>query len=163
GQNLFSIYNPSKVWAMLNIYTEGEGLIQKGQVVKITPENTPDMSFQGRIDFIEPFYREGNRTATVRVYFDNAAMRLPIGSQVRGLIQTDATIGYWLPKESVTSLGINRIVFLKVTDGFKPRKVTTGIITERTIQIIEGLSETDSVAINAQFLMDSESFIKTKE
>ena len=50
-----------------------------------------------------------------------------------------------------------------MTDGFKPKKVTTGTTTERTIQIIEGLSETDSVAINAQFLMDSESFIKAKE
>ena len=163
GQNLFSIYNPSKVWALLNIYTDGQGSIQKGQVVKIIPESAPDNSFQGRIDFIEPFYREGSRTTSVRVYFDNSSLRLPVGSQVRGLIQTAAMMGYWLPKESVTSLGIDRIVFLKVPDGFRPRKVKTGMLTERTIQIKEGLSETDSVAINAQFLMDSESFIKLKE
>jgi hypothetical protein len=30
------------------------------------------------------------------------------------------------------------------------------------IEITEGLNPTDSIAINAQFLMDSESFIKTK-
>ncbi len=163
GQNLFSIYNPSRVWAMLNIYTDGQSSIQKGQVVKITAETAPDNSFQGRIDFIEPFYREGTRTTSVRVYFDNSGMRLPVGSQVRGLIQTNPTMGYWLPKESVTSLGIDRIVFLKVVDGFRPKRITTGIITESTIQITDGLSETDSVAVNAQFLMDSESFIKVKE
>ena len=163
GQNLFSIYNPSKVWAMLNIYTEGQGIIQKGQFVKITPETAPDQSFQGRIDFIEPFYREGSRTTSVRVYFDNSSLGLPVGSQVRGLLQTKPTVGYWLPKESVTALGSDRIVFLKVTDGFKPKKVTIGIIAENSIQIIEGLSATDSIARNAQFLIDSESFIKVKE
>ena len=72
-------------------------------------------------------------------------------------------MGYWLPKESVTSLGIDKIVFLKVTDGFKPKKVTTGATTDKSIQIVSGLSETDSVAIKAQFLIDSESFIKVKE
>ncbi|MDQ3019033.1 MAG: efflux RND transporter periplasmic adaptor subunit [Bacteroidota bacterium] len=163
GQNLFSIYNPSKAWALLNIYADGQALIQKGQIVEITPETAPDRSFQGRIDFIEPFFRDGSRTTSARVYFDNSGLRLPVGSQVRGLIQTHSTMGYWLPKESVTSLGIERVVFLKVSDGFKPKKVTTGITANNNIQIVDGLSETDSVAIKAQFLIDSESFIKVKE
>ena len=163
GQNLFSVYNPSKAWALLNIYTDGQSLIQKGQLVVITPEAGSGRSFQGRIDFIEPFYREGNRTTSARVYFDNSSLRLPVGSQVRGVIIAHPAMGYWLPKESVTSLGIDKIVFLKVTDGFKPKKVTTGATTDKSIQIVSGLSETDSVAIKAQFLIDSESFIKVKE
>ena len=163
GQTLFTIYNPSRAWALLNIYTEGQSIIQKGQLVKITPETAPARAFQGRIDFIEPFYREGSRTTSARVYFDNSSMRLPVGSQVRGLIFTSSTIGYWLPKEAVTSLGIDRIVFLKVANGFKPKKVIIGVTTDYSIQILGGLSETDSVAIQAQYLMDSESFIKVKE
>ena len=163
GQNLLSIYNPSMAWAVLNIYTDGQALIQKGQLVTITPETAPRNSFQGHIDFIEPFYREGSRTTSARVYFDNSSLRLPVGSQVRGLIIAHPAIGYWLPKESVTSLGIDRIVFLKVTGGFKPKMVTTGITVNNRIQIVNGLSETDSVAIKAQFLIDSESFIKVKE
>jgi Cu(I)/Ag(I) efflux system membrane fusion protein len=110
GQNLFSVYNPSKAWALLNIYTDGQALIQKGQLVVITPESGSGRSFQGRIDFIEPFYREGSRTTSARVYFDNSSQRLPVGSQVRGLIIAHPAMGYWLPKESVTSLGINKIV-----------------------------------------------------
>lgn len=163
GQNLFSVYNPSKAWALLNIYTDGHALIQKGQLVVITPESGSGRSFQGHIDFIEPFYREGSRTTSARVYFDNSSLRLPVGSQVRGVIIAHPAMGYWLPKESVTSLGRDKIVFLKVTDGFKPKKVTTGITTGNNIQITGGLSETDSVAIKAQFLIDSESFIKVKE
>ena len=58
---------------------------------------------------------------------------------------------------------MTELFFLKVTDGFKPKKVTTGITANKSIQIVNGLSETDSVAIKAQFLIDSESFIKVKE
>ena len=163
GQGLFSVYNPSKAWALLDIYTDGQALIQKGQLVKITPEAAPGKSFQGHIDFIEPFYREGSRTTSARVYFDNSSLRLPVGSQVRGSIFSSPAMRYWLPKEAVTSLGIDRIVFLKVTDGFRPLKVTTGITVDNNIQITGGLSETDSVAIKAQFLIDSESFIKVRQ
>ncbi len=163
GQGLFSVYNPSKAWALLDIYTDGQALIKKGQLVKITPEAAPGKAFQGHIDFIEPFYREGSRTTSARVYFDNSSLRLPVGSQVRGSVFSDPAMRYWLPKEAVTSLGIDRIVFLKVTDGFRPLKVTTGITIGDNIQITGGLSETDSVAIKAQFLIDSESFIKVRQ
>ena len=163
GQTLFTIYNPSRAWALLNVYSDEQSSIQKGQWVKITPETAPGSAFQGRIDFIEPFYREGSRTTSARVYFDNSKMRLPVGSQVRGVIFTSSTNGNWLPKEAITSLGIDRIVFMKVADGFKPKKVITGATTDKNIQIVSGLSATDSVAIQAQFLMDSESFIKIKE
>ena len=46
--------------------------------------------------------------------------------------------------------------------GFRASKVNTGITHKNHIQILSGLSETDSVAVNAQYLMDSESFIKVK-
>ena len=163
GQGLFSVYNPSKAWALLDIYTDGQALVQKGQLVKITPEAAPGKAFQGHIDFIEPFYREGIRTTSARVYFDNSSLRLPVGSQVRGAIFSEPAMRYWLPKEAVTSLGIDRIVFLKVTDGFRPWKVTTGISLDNNIQITGGLLETDSVATKAQFFIDSESFIKVRQ
>ena len=163
GQTLFTIYNPSRAWALLNIYTDGQALIKKGQLVKITPETAPAMAFQGRIDFIEPFYREGSRTTSARVYFDNSGIRLPVGSQVRGLIIAHPEMSYWLPKEAITSLGIDKIVYLRVADGFKPKKIITGITNNKSVQVVSGLSEKDSVAAKAQFLIDSESLIKAKE
>ncbi|WP_394990747.1 efflux RND transporter periplasmic adaptor subunit [Emticicia sp.] len=162
GQNLFTIYNPAKAWVALNIYTDKQGLVKKGQNVKIIPETAPTRSFQGRIDFIEPFYRKENNTTTVRVYFDNSDLKLPIGSQVRGLLTLNTDNAYWLPIEAVTSLGINKIVFLKQADGFIAQKITTGITVNNKILMLTGLSEKDSIAVNASYLMDSESFIKIK-
>lgn len=163
GQRIFSIYSPSRAWALLTIYPEGKSSIQIGQFVKITPETAPANSFRGRIDFIEPFYREGSRTVAARVYFDNSVMRLPVGSLVKAVIFTNSAVGDWLPKDAVISLGLDRIVFVKVPEGFKPKKVITGVTNENSIQILSGLSAKDSVAKQAQYLMDSESFIKIKE
>jgi Cu(I)/Ag(I) efflux system membrane fusion protein len=57
---------------------------------------------------------------------------------------------------------MDKVVFSKTDGGFKAIKVSTGIVHEKYIQIISGLATTDSVAANAQYLMDSESFIKIK-
>jgi membrane fusion protein, copper/silver efflux system len=160
GQNLFSVYNPARAWASLNIYTDKQALIKKGQNLTITPETAPLHTFKGRIDFIEPFYRKESATTTIRVYFDNARLQLPIGSPVRGLITTQTDSTYWLPTEAVLSLGLTKIVFLKQTEGFRAKKITTGISLNNTIQVLSGLSDKDSVAVNAGFLIDSESFIK---
>lgn len=54
------------------------------------------------------------------------------------------------------------MVFQKTAEGFRAIKVITGVSLEKQIQVLKGLTMKDSVAANAQFLMDSESFIKVK-
>jgi Cu(I)/Ag(I) efflux system membrane fusion protein len=98
----------------------------------------------------------------VRVYFDNTRRHLPVGSQVSATIVAHTPELLWLPKESVSTLGMDKIVFLKEQDGFRAKRITTGISVGNRLQVFSGLSEQDSVAANAQFLIDSESFIKAK-
>ena len=104
--------------------------------------------------------REESKTATARVYFNNSTLKIPIGSQVRATVFGNTKNAYWLPKDAVVSLGLDKIVFQKEDAGFKARKIITGISYKNLVQVFSGLSETDSVAVNAQYLMDSESFIK---
>jgi Cu(I)/Ag(I) efflux system membrane fusion protein len=162
GQSIFTVYNPDHAWAILNIYAENQNLVKTGNVVRIIPETAPGRDFRASIDFIEPFYRKDSKTLTARVYFNNSVLKIPIGSQVRATIFGNAKDAYWLPKEAVVSLGLDKIVFQKTGDGFKVLKINTGITHENHIQILSGINETDSVAVNAQYLIDSESFIKIK-
>ncbi len=162
GQSIFSVYNPLKVWALLNIYADNQGLIKKGNAVQLTAETAPDNSFTGRIDFIEPFFRKENKTLSVRVYFDNSKLQLPVGSQVKAKISGSPQNANWLPKESIVSLGLDKAVYVKAPGGFMPHIVVTGFTNNGKTQILKGLAVTDSVAQNAQFLIDSESFIKIK-
>jgi Cu(I)/Ag(I) efflux system membrane fusion protein len=162
GQSIFTVYNPDKAWAILNIFGESQSLVKTGNAVRIIPETAPGKDFRATIDFMEPFFREDSKTLTARVYFDNAKLKIPIGSQVRGVIFGNAKEAYWLPKDAVLSMGLDKLVFKRSKDGFKAGKVNTGITHKNHIQVLSGLSETDSVAVNAQYLMDSESFIKVK-
>lgn len=162
GQSIFTVYNPDHAWAVLNIYGENQALVKIGNTVRVVPETAPGKDFRATIDFIEPFYRKENKTPTARIYFNNTALKIPIGSQVRATIFGNARDSYWLPKEAVLSLGMDKVVFEKSDGGFEAHKIITGIIHKNHIQVLNGLNETDSVAANAQYLMDSESFIKIK-
>jgi membrane fusion protein, copper/silver efflux system len=160
GQSIFTVYNPARAWAILNIYGENQALVKMRNPVKIMPETSPDKVVNAKIDFIEPFYRKENKTLTVRVYFNNSSLKIPIGSQVKATIYGNAKDADWLPQKAVLSLGMDKIVFVKFNDGFRAKKVNTGITYKGNVQISGGLTNQDSVAINAQYLMDSESFIK---
>ncbi len=162
GQSVFSVYNPDRAWVILNIYGEHQGLVKTGNAVRVIPETAPDKDFRASIDFIEPFYQKESKTLTARVYFNNSSLKIPIGSQVRANIFGNSREAYWLPAEAVVSLGMDKVIFKKTDGGFKAHKVSIGITNKNKIQILSGINETDSVAVNGQYLMDSESFIKIK-
>ena len=163
GQNLFVIYNPSKAWAVLNIFSGQAGMVKVGDKVRITPETAPGKDFRAAISFMEPFYRQDSKTATARVYFDNPNMGIPIGSQVKAIIFAGARSARWLPEEAVLTLGLDKVVFVKKEDAFIAHKIEAGIVNNHLIQVLNGLQEQDAVAANAQYLVDSESFIKVKQ
>lgn len=162
GQSVFTVFNPGKVWAVLNIYGENQSLIRVGNSVRVVPETAPGKDFRAKIDFIEPFYRGESKTLTARVNVDNAKLKIPVGSQVRATIFGNTRDAYWLPKEAVLSLGLDKVVFKKWDGGFRAHKIRTGIMHQQHIQVLDGLTASDSVAVNAQYLMDSESFIKVE-
>jgi Cu(I)/Ag(I) efflux system membrane fusion protein len=163
GQSLFAVYNPNRVWATLNIYAETHMLVKQGDAVVIVPETAPAKQVRGKINFIEPFFREGSKTLTARVYFDNSTLQLPIGSQVRATIFSGFEEAAWLPESAVVSLGSDKVVFIKQHGGFKAHKLVTGLSNNGRIQVVSGLTNKDTVAQNGQYLIDSESFIKVNE
>jgi Cu(I)/Ag(I) efflux system membrane fusion protein len=160
GQTLFMIMSHHQAWAALQIYPEDESLVKKGNPVTIIPEADTMNTITGQIDFIEPFFRSNSKTLTARVYFHNV-FHLPVGSHVTASIYTSNRQTSWLPQSAIISLGLNSVVFLKDNGGFRVHKITAGIRNNNGIEIISGLALTDTVAVDAEYLIDSESFIKS--
>jgi len=160
GQTVFQLYNTDQSWIILNLFPGHSSLVKVGAAVTIAPETAPDQTFGAAISYIEPFYREDSKTLTARVYFDNSQRQLPIGSQVKAMIRGATGPGTWLPREAVLSLGLHKVVLKRENGIFQVSAVETGITTDSLVQITRGLSAQDSVAADAQFLLDSESFIK---
>jgi Cu(I)/Ag(I) efflux system membrane fusion protein len=160
AQAVFQVFDVDQSWVLLSLFPGQEGLVHRGDPVEIVPETVPDEAFKGRVDLVEPLYRQGVRSLTVRVYFDNSRRDIPVGSAVKAIIRPASVVGNWLPRDAVLSLGTHRVVFLQEEGGFRAHAVTTGMTEGQRILILSGLGAKDSVAANAQFLVDSEDFIK---
>lgn len=161
GQAVFNIYSTNKLWALLNVYSENQGSISKGQVVNLFVDGK-ELSGSFKIDFIEPEIKPNQNTVTARVYLSNVNGSIKVGSNVKGTINTNEKTGYYVPATSVVDLGSNHVVFLKENNLFRAHKVLVGSVLNDMIEIVSGIQESDLIAENAQLLMDSESFIKTK-
>ncbi|WP_214070875.1 HlyD family efflux transporter periplasmic adaptor subunit [Mucilaginibacter sp. dw_454] len=162
GQTLFNVVNPHKLWAIIKIDRSGIAALKLNQPVKITLPDMPGKILNGKVNFIEPVLQDGDKTTSIRVYVDNMEHTLKVNSLVKAEIQTGRTKGLWIPRSALVDLGRTQIVWLKKGAVYQAHQVNTGLVNGTQIQITKGLAGTDSLASNAQYLTDSESFIKTQ-
>ncbi|MFA6086335.1 efflux RND transporter periplasmic adaptor subunit [Mucilaginibacter sp.] len=162
GQNLFNVVNPHRLWAIVKIDRSAITGLKLNQPVTITLPDLPGKTITGKVNFIEPTLQEGDKTTSIRVYIDNMEHELKVNSIVQATIQTGTQRGVWIPRTALIDLGQTKIVWLKNGASYAAHQVSAGITNSNEIQITKGLSATDSLASNAQYLTDSESFIKTQ-
>jgi Cu(I)/Ag(I) efflux system membrane fusion protein len=162
GQNLFNVVNPHKLWAIIKIAPSSVSGLALHQPVSISLADQPEKVLKGEVNFIEPVLENGDKTTSIRVYLDNMDHDLKVNSLVNAEIQTGVAGGLWVPRSAITDLGRTHIVWLKDGSVFHAHQVSTGITNNDEIQVVKGLTAADSLASNAQYLTDSESFIKTK-
>jgi Cu(I)/Ag(I) efflux system membrane fusion protein len=162
GQVLFSIVNPNKVWAILKVSSSDIQNIKLHQAVDISFPDQPGVTMQAKVDFVEPIYQSGAITTTVRVYLDNNGHKLNIGTLVKASIDCGSLNGLWVPATAVIDLGHEKIVWLKKNNEFTAHGIEGMKGGQNQFLIKSGLTVEDEIAIEAQYLVDSESFIKTK-
>lgn len=156
GQTLFRIVNDDALRIELDLPAKQSGSIAKGDKLELDFGN--DNKQQASVDFVQPFFSEGQDFVKLRVYTKTEGLH--IGHLVNATIQLSPTESLWVPKESVIDLGTQKIVFVKERGVLKPKRVNTGIISGGLIEITSGLASSDEIAANAQYLVDSESFIR---
>lgn len=159
GQILFKVANTDALRVELNLPTTLTGTVHMGDPLVLDWGN--GVTEKGQIDFVQPFFSEGEEFIKIRVYVSNKG-QLRIGQLVTAMIELKETEALWVPREAVIDLGLDKIVFVKERGAFQPRKVVTGILTDGKIEIRKGLSSAEEVAIHAQYLVDSESFIRPR-
>ena len=54
GQTIFSVYDPNKLWILINIYPQDQAFVKAGDKVRIVPGTNPDKDFRATINYIEP-------------------------------------------------------------------------------------------------------------
>jgi Cu(I)/Ag(I) efflux system membrane fusion protein len=98
----------------------------------------------------------------VRVYLPNSKNIYQIGQLVKAIVKTESKKSLWIPTTATNDLGIQKIVFVKRSGTFRPKSISTGHTSDNWIEITSGVEAQDSIAYDAQFVMDSDGFIKVK-
>ena len=162
SQIVFRLAKTEKVWGIFNVLQGYNSLIKTNQSIAITTDLNENEIINAQINFIETQFNSTDKSNRIRVYLNNNTLKLPIGLRLEGIVQTTPIKAIWLQKQSLVSIGNKKIVFIKRDNGFKAKEIKTGIEINDFVQIINGISIQDTIANNAQYLIDSESFIKTE-
>ncbi len=162
GEGVFRLMNTDKVWGVFNVLEGYNSLVKINQAINITSELDENNTIYGKVNFVETQLNPADKTNRIRVYLNNGNLKLPIGIRLQGVVKLNPTKGIWLQKQALVSLGEKKVVFQKKANGFKATAIQTGLEMDDFIQIVGGISVGDTIAKNAQYLIDSESFIKTE-
>lgn len=163
GQPLLRVVNPKQLWAEFNVPPRAAQQLTPGTPVQISFPQLPGEQIQARVDFLQPYYQQGENFATVRVYLRGRQQGVLAGQLVSARASYTTGPALWVPREAVLDIGTRSVVFKKVDGVFEPIAVTRGITADGQTQIVSGLQPQELIAANAQFLVDSESFIRVSK
>jgi Cu(I)/Ag(I) efflux system membrane fusion protein len=156
---LMSIGALDEVWVEAEVFEKQAGLVRLGADVTMTLDYFPGRSWLGQVDYIYPSLDAMTRTLKVRIRFENkdgllkpnmfASVDIHAGEEQPLLM---------IPREAVIRTQDQDRVVLAMGEGqFKSLEVTLGQADQNYVEVLEGLSEGESVVTSAQFLLDSES------
>jgi multidrug efflux pump subunit AcrA (membrane-fusion protein) len=151
GQVIFKVVNTEWVWAEFDVYQQDAAFININDPVQLSFDNN-SKAIETRVHFVQPFFKIGESFMKARVYLPNAGSQFRIG-------QKDS---WWIPLSARLDLGTKEIAFIKRRGVFRPKEIVTARQSGDWIEVLHGLDASDSLTYNAQFMIDSESFIKVR-
>jgi RND family efflux transporter MFP subunit len=159
---LYQLADLSTIWILADIYEFEAADIKVGQPAMVTLSSYPGRNLNGKISYIYPQVDNTTRTLKVRVELANRDFLL------KPDMYADVTvnIGYGnrlvVPQEAVMDSGSEQLVYVSLGDGyFEPRKVQIGAKVDNKYVVIAGLKAGERVVTSGNFLVDSESRLKS--
>jgi Cu(I)/Ag(I) efflux system membrane fusion protein len=156
GQVLLRLINAQNIRIEINLPMGEANMLKAGDDVSVSIN---DQQLQVHISLVQPFTNSNENFLKVRVDALNQNQWRP-GQLLTASVMLTQREGYWLPESAVVNTGLNEVVFVKQDKVFVPKKITTSTHSNHFI-LVNNLGENEIVAADAQFMVDSESFIKT--
>lgn len=138
------------------------GEIKEGKTIEFSIPNV-NMNFTGKIYAIEPKIDQTTRTILVRAVAQNNNGILLPGAYVEiNIILNNISNAMLIPTDALVPDIDGEKVFLYKNGQAVPQKVSTGIRTEKNIQIIKGIEIGDSVIVSGIIQLRPNSVITIK-
>lgn len=157
GATLFTVVDVNSLLIELSVSAAQSRNLSVGDTINLKLKQT---ELSARVGFIQPFYNTDQEFALVRIYVSGADLK--IGELVAAQWSTKTSAWMWLPRQAVVDLGTEAIVFVKERGSFVAKQVVIQSSSPDKVAL-SGLSSMDEIALSAQFLVDSEGFIRTSK
>ena len=161
-------------WVYADAYESDVALISRGQDVVMVSSALPGIELRGRVESVSRIFDSEKHAATVRIRLSRVDPVLTPGMYVEAKINVSfhsptadgSKMVLAVPAEAVLNSGTRQVVWVYQGDGkFQPRAVNLGPKTVADVgdgsadyyPVIEGLAENETVVVNGNFLIDSES------
>lgn len=163
GEMLYQIADLSTVWVIADVPEQDIGRVQLGSRARITADAYPDRIFDGKVAFIYPTLNSATRTVQVRMEIANPKGLLKPAMFAGAEIEAGkAGKVLTVPTSAVIDSGTRQVVLVRLAEGrFEPRAVTLGSRSDNYVEVLTGIAEGEQVVTSANFLLDSESNLKT--
>lgn len=162
GTELYMIANLSQVWIMADIYEYELPLIRLGQQATVTLSYDPQTQLVGSLGFIYPTLDPQTRTAKVRFEVNNPGEKLKPGMYANVELAIPLGSRLAIPRDAVLETGERQIVFIHHGGGtLEWRNVKLGVQAGDWVEVLEGVKAGDHMVTSANFLIDSESQLKS--
>ena len=159
---LYTVTDLSTVWADADIYEYEVPFVHLGQRVTLTLTYYPGKTYTGNISYIYPTVDPQTRTVKVRIQLPNPGFDLKPQMFADATLQVDYGVHVVIPNEAVLDAGTEKRVFVLHPGGvFEPRKVVLGPVFDGNAAVLSGLKAGETVVVSGNFLIDSESNLKT--
>ncbi len=163
GMPLLQISDLSNLWLVADVYEYELSKIDAGSPAKIKFNYLPGQTFDGKVSFIYPILDPKSRTVKVRLDINNSSGKLKpemfANVEISG---KNFGLSPVIPENAVIRSGARDIVIVSLSDGkFKPQPVTLGGYSDGYYVVLNGLTEGTKIVTSAQFLIDSESNLKS--
>ncbi|HLK50296.1 MAG TPA: efflux RND transporter periplasmic adaptor subunit [Bryobacteraceae bacterium] len=159
---LYTVADLSTVWVVADVFEYEAANVRVGQPATLTLDYLPGRVFRGRVSYILPGVDPATRTLKVRIQFDNPDFVLKPDMYGQVDLQTGGVRRLVVPQSAVLNSGDRQVIFVDRGNGFfEPRQVRIGEQTDGRIEIRSGLKPGERIVTSGNFLIDSESQLKS--
>ena len=141
-----------KVKIVVNVGEKDISKLRKGEKVRVSVDAYPGESFLGRVMRVAPAVDPRSRKVKVELEIENKDHRLKPGmfADVEIIYEEHKDV-LVVPRIAVLERGGRKVLFTVEDDRAKLREVKTGVSDEEKIEIVEGLTEGESVVIEGNY------------
>lgn len=162
GTDVYEIADLSSVWVHADVYEYEVREVSVGMAAKVTLATRPGESIAGKVAYIYPYLNESTRTVRVRVEVPNPEGLLMPGMYGNVELAVDLGERIVVDEQAIVDTGTRLIVFVDLGEGrFEPREVILGARVSGLALIESGLKEGERIVTSGNFLVDSESRLKS--